>query len=43
MKLCEYKLLISEYYNDDINRVNEALSVIQSHPNILIPYWRNGR
>lgn len=38
MKLCEYKLLISEYYNDDINRVNEALSVIQSHPNILIPY-----
>ena len=38
MKLCEYKLLISEYYTDDIAYINDALSKIPSHPNILIPY-----
>ena len=38
MKTHEYKLLISEYYTDDINYINDALSAIPSHPNILIPY-----
>jgi hypothetical protein len=38
MTLCEYKLLISDYYTDDITRINQELSAIPAHPNILIPY-----
>jgi hypothetical protein len=38
MTLCEYKLLVSEYYTDDIAHINESLSAIPSHPHILSPY-----
>ena len=38
MTLCEYKLLVSEYYTDDIAYINDVLSKIQAHPNILIPH-----